>query len=366
MCTRAASAALLLLVAPTTAVALPQGSSCKVLPDTDYNGHDLHQASATSVAACCSACGAERFCGFWTFMPRASHTRATCYLKTSNAGQRPSPRSGKAAYTSGCKNETCAPAPPAPPPSPHPHPHEGGGFGCDPHGGERGVCVNGGVGSFPTAACGDGCANASSSFACATDWDCSLAGACTAGKCQCDAWASGSDCSYLNFQPMDRAALGYIDPTWSSWGGNAILGKDKMYHLFMAEIGPAGRKGLGGWTANSQVAHAVSATPGGPYKRKALVAPPEHHNPTVKVSPVDGSWNLYSIDRGSGPIVASVSTDEGETCESHFAIKKAILPSFCHQKGHFARFCRMYMSLQLIHVPGGAHNFAHIHVHVRR
>ena len=30
----------------------------------------------------------------------------------------------------------------APPPGPPPAPHHGGGFGCDPQGGERGVCVN--------------------------------------------------------------------------------------------------------------------------------------------------------------------------------------------------------------------------------
>ena len=74
---------------------------------------------------------------------------------------------------------------------------------------------------------------------------------------------------------------------------------------------PSGRKGLGGWRSYSQVAHAVSQHPDGPYTRKALVAPPEHHNPTLKVSPVDGSWNLYSIKAGSGPIVVSTSTDQG-------------------------------------------------------
>jgi hypothetical protein len=98
--------------------------------------------------------------------------------------------------------------------------------------------------------------------------------------------------------------------------GNAVLGKDKQWHLFMAEIGPAGRKGLGGWQAHSQLAHAVAKSPAGPYKRKALVAAPEHHNPTLKVSPIDQSWNLYSISRGSGPIVASSSSDEGETWTS--------------------------------------------------
>lgn len=43
---------------------------------------------------------------------------------------------------------------------------------------------------------------------------------------------------YLNFQPKDKShGYGYIDPTWSSWGGNAVLGNDNLWHLFMAEIG---------------------------------------------------------------------------------------------------------------------------------
>eukprot|EP00729_Bicosta_minor_P009536 gene9536-33631_t len=191
----------------------------------------------------------------------------------------------------------------------------GSSFGCDPHGGERGVCVNG-YGNFPTSACGNGCVNKTLE-GCTTDWDCSLAGVCTDGKCVCDGWTSGSDCSYLNFQPKDKShGYGYIDPEWSSWGGNAVLGKDNQWHLFMAEIGPSGRKGLGGWQSHSQIAHAVSANPDGPYTRKSLVAPPEHHNPTLKVSPKDGSWNLYSIKAGSGPIVVSTSTDEGVTWTS--------------------------------------------------
>jgi hypothetical protein len=86
----------------------------------------------------------------------------------------------------------------------------------------------------------------------------------------------------------------------------------------MAEIAcPEGstntRCGLGGWQSNSQVAHAVSLHPAGPYKRQELVLPREHHNPTLKVSPVDGSWNLYSISKGSGPIVTSSSADQGGT-----------------------------------------------------
>eukprot|EP01051_Picozoa_sp_SAG22_P013174 SAG22_NODE_1449_length_4399_cov_6.411860_1_plen_353_part_00 len=296
--------ALMLLLAPSTGAAAQQ---CKVFPSTDFNGNDLRAVhNQKDPAACCTLCGAAEGCAFWTFMPGGG----VCYMKTSDAGRRASPQGGGAAYTSGCKDTNCTAPPPRPP---SPGPHKKRGFGCDPRGGERGVCVNN-AGDFPTSSCGTGCGNAAgaASFKCAADYDCSLAGQCDlgTGECSCDAWASGVDCSYLNFAPVDKASgLGYVDATWSSWGGNAVRGKDKLWHLFMAEIGPAGRKGLGGWTSHSQVAHAVAQSPAGPYKRFGLVAAPEHHNPTVKVSPVDGSWNLYSISAGSGPIVTSSSTD---------------------------------------------------------
>ena len=55
---------------------------------------------------------------------------------------------------------------------------------------------------------------------CKSDWDCSLAGTCASasGKCTCDAWATGTDCSYINLKPVDRKKLGYMDPTVSAQG----------------------------------------------------------------------------------------------------------------------------------------------------
>jgi len=117
---------------------------------------------------------------------------------------------------------------------------------------------------------------------------------------------------------VDPAQMGYVDPHESSWGGNAVLAADDKWHLYMAEIAcakgsSATRCGLGGWGSNSQVAHAVADSPAGPYAHVELTLPREHHNPTLKVSPVDGSWNIYSIKATSGPIVTSASTDEGKT-----------------------------------------------------
>ena len=161
------------------------------------------------------------------------------------------------------------------------------------------MCVNR-YGNYPTSQCGSGCAKSTSAFKCRTDWDCSLAGACAGdGTCACDAWASGADCSYLRFAPMNRSHnLGYVDGTHSSWGGNAVRGTDGTWNLFMAEIacGKKGdaRCGLGGWGSYSQVAHAVSQSPAGPFKRVGLVAGPEHHNPTLKVGASYNDHVLHS------------------------------------------------------------------------
>merc|ERR1712096_433303 len=126
-----------------------------------------------------------------------------------------------------------------------------------------------------------GAVNVASALACKDDWDCSLAGTCEAGACVCDAWTSGEDCSYLNFQPVNGDALGYIDEQHSSWGGNAVKGSDGLWHLYVAEIScnsedTGTRCGLDGWMSHSQVAHVVSQAPDGPYVRQALALPQEH------------------------------------------------------------------------------------------
>ena len=229
-----------------------------------------------------------------------------------------------------------APAPPAPAPGPAPHPAPAPAphpaptprYYCDPQGGERGACldVRGLPGTlapttpiFSSATCNASCPD-TAPHRCSTDWDCSLAGDCVSGACVCDAWATGDDCSYLNMLPVDPDRLGYLDPVHSSWGGTVLhSAKDKQWHMYMAEIdcpngtwgrpshpggppsggpGKAGgqtRCGLGNWGGSSQVAHAVASHPAGPYQRQELVLGQEHHNPETKVSPFDGSWNIYSI-----------------------------------------------------------------------
>ena len=160
---------------------------------------------------------------------------------------------------------------------------------------------------------------------CTSDLDCSLAGICLpeTKACLCDPWADGPDCSYLKFQPVDISRLGYMNEHHSSWGGSVVYSsKDGMYHMYVSEIlckaNPDSRKrcGLSAWETHSRVTVAKSANVAGPYTRngtdKEIVLRPEHHNPSIHVSPT-GEWHLFTISGSSGPIERMISDDEGKT-----------------------------------------------------
>ena len=162
--------------------------------------------------------------------------------------------------------------------------------------------------------------------ACTSDLDCSLAGVCLPnGTCECDPWADGPDCSYLRFQPVDKTRLGYINERHSSWGGSIIYSSvDQMYHMYVSEIickiDPDTRKrcGLGGWETHSRIVVAKSVNIDGPYHRNGIdeeeiVLHPEHHNPSIHVSPTTGEWHLFTISGSTGPIERMISKDQGKT-----------------------------------------------------
>ncbi|KAL7539341.1 hypothetical protein ACHAXR_009225 [Thalassiosira sp. AJA248-18] len=164
---------------------------------------------------------------------------------------------------------------------------------------------------------------------CTSDMDCSLAGVCLPnGKCECDPWTEGPDCSYLKFAPVDKSRLGYVNEHHSSWGGSIVQGSDGRYHMFTSEIickeDPDVRKrcGLNNWETHSRIARVTSTDIGGPYERMDVVLPPEHHNPSVHVSPKTNDWHLFSISGPTGPIVRMISSDEGQT----WGIPMAISP----------------------------------------
>ena len=141
--------------------------------------------------------------------------------------------------------------------------------------------------------------------------------------CECDPWAAGADCSYLKLEPVDRSRLGYLDEDHSSWGGSVVVSKsDGRYHMFVSEItcgeDPDARKrcGMNDWETHSRVVQATSSNVEGPYRRAETVLHPEHHNPSVHVSPQTGDWHLFSISGPSGPIERMISGDEGKTWDN--------------------------------------------------
>eukprot|EP00658_Telonema_sp_P-2_P078652 TRINITY_DN7418_c0_g1_i6.p1 TRINITY_DN7418_c0_g1~~TRINITY_DN7418_c0_g1_i6.p1 ORF type:complete len:606 (+),score=78.46 TRINITY_DN7418_c0_g1_i6:190-2007(+) len=134
---------------------------------------------------------------------------------------------------------------------------------------------------------------------CTTALDCSLNGECAASRCNClPAW-KGDRCDVLNLIPMSSPRDGdaYRSTDRSSWGGSVSRGADGLYHLFVSEM--AEQCGLSSYTSNSQIVHATSAQPEGPYQRQQVIVESFAHNPTLVVDPRDGTLVLYHIGCGT-------------------------------------------------------------------
>ena len=86
------------------------------------------------------------------------------------------------------------------------------------------------------------------------------------------------------------------DPNVSSWGGNPVLGDDKKWHLYVAEMRTGG---LVGWGHESECTHAVASSISGPYLKADEVLTPECHNPSTVRDPKTGEILLFHI--GTGP-----------------------------------------------------------------
>jgi hypothetical protein len=82
---------------------------------------------------------------------------------------------------------------------------------------------------------------------------------------------------------------GLEDNEWSYWGGNAVLGDDGKYHLYVCRWREDSRRGHMEWP-NSVVVHAVADISTGPYKVKDTVGP--GHNPEV-FQLKDGRYVVY-------------------------------------------------------------------------
>lgn len=107
-----------------------------------------------------------------------------------------------------------------------------------------------------------------------------------------------------HLQPVSPDNI-FRTPGYYNWGSSIIKGKDGRYHLFYARWKK--EYSFTGWLVLSEIAHAVSKTPYGPWKYKETVLQgrgPGHwdaytaHNPKIKY--FDGKYYLYYISTNLG------------------------------------------------------------------
>jgi len=131
---------------------------------------------------------------------------------------------------------------------------------------------------------------------CSINEHCSLNGACVHGICQCYTSWTGHNCQQLRLKPLQRVAGYGEEPNVSSWGAS-IYNDTTGYHLFVTE--ETDGKGLASWVTNSQIVHAISSLPEGPYKKLAVVSKPPTTNPQILYDFRTKTFLLFHI-RGSG------------------------------------------------------------------
>lgn len=97
---------------------------------------------------------------------------------------------------------------------------------------------------------------------------------------------------------------------WTHWGGSLVKGEDGLYHMFYSrwetDLGWA-------WVTDSEIAHAVSESPFGPFEFQGVALPPRGaeywdglctHNPTIHK--FDGKYYLYYMgNTGDGVVTGT-------------------------------------------------------------
>ncbi len=136
---------------------------------------------------------------------------------------------------------------------------------------------------------------------CTTNASCSLNGDCLSGRCVCTSSWRGDHCQYLALEPLPAGPSGYgVSPNVSSWGGSIYHNNsepESLYHLYVTE--EVDGKGLAAWKTASQIVHAVSNNPLGPYQKRDVVSGPPTTNPQILYDESSSTFLLFHI-RGGG------------------------------------------------------------------
>ena len=104
--------------------------------------------------------------------------------------------------------------------------------------------------------------------------------------------------------PLSEEGI-FRDPNYYHWGGSIIKGDDGLYHLFYSRWEKA--QTFNGWLTASEIAHATSSKPSGPWSYKETVLKGRGkghwdaitaHNPKIKY--FEGKYYLYYIATNMG------------------------------------------------------------------
>lgn len=118
----------------------------------------------------------------------------------------------------------------------------------------------------------------------------------------------------IEFEKVAKTAV-FSEKDWSVWGGSLVKGDDNLYHLFYSRWPEA----LGWvWVSHSEIAHATSPTPYGPFTFKNVALPVRGaqfwdglttHNPTIIKS--KGKYYLYYMGTtGDGKIYGTPGKEQ--------------------------------------------------------
>ena len=84
----------------------------------------------------------------------------------------------------------------------------------------------------------------------------------------------------------------FADPGFYQWGGTPILGDDGLYHIFYDRWPRGNPRGMFGWLYITEIAHAVSAKPEGPYVFRNVAISSPGDNPAGRWDAVN-THNAY-------------------------------------------------------------------------
>merc|ERR1712130_182423 len=121
----------------------------------------------------------------------------------------------------------------------------------------------------------------------------------TAGVCACDPPWAGNACGQMMFKPvMMPQGYGMI-PNKTTWGGNILTVDGKRFHMYVSAM--TNDCGLGDWSSNSRIEHAVADRPEGPYEFVDVAVNTWAHN-SAPIALHDGRFAIVHIGTGTGKI----------------------------------------------------------------